>query len=186
MPLRRRLLLALAVVVLSPLPVLAAPPAADAAAPSARARLLDAQGKEVGTATFEPAPGGIGVRINVKVSGLKPGEHGFHIHAVAKCEPPDFKSAGPHFNPSGMKHGYANPDGPHAGDLPNILVSADGKGEATVIAKSVTIDPRRGPSSLFEAEGTSLVVHADPDDGKTDPAGNSGARIACGVIERAK
>jgi Cu-Zn family superoxide dismutase len=154
------------------------PGLALSAAASASARLADPQGKEVGTATFEPADGG--VRIDVRASGLSPGKHGFHVHAVGKCEPPDFKSAGPHFNPSGKKHGHDNPEGAHAGDLPNLDVAADKTGKATFVAKGLAFD------SLFAGSGTSLVLHADPDDGKTDPAGNSGARIACGVIERGK
>lgn len=120
------------------------------------------------------------MKIEVNASGLSPGKHGFHVHAVGKCEAPDFKSAGPHFNPGGKKHGHDNPEGPHAGDLPNLEVAADKKGKATFVAKGLAFD------SLFAGSGTSLVLHADPDDGKTDPAGNSGARIACGVIERGK
>jgi Cu-Zn family superoxide dismutase len=156
------------------------PAAALAAVTEAHARLVDAEGKEVGTATFAPAEDG--VRISVQVTGLQAGKHGFHVHAVGKCDAPEFKSAGPHFNPGGKKHGHDNPEGPHAGDLPNLDVGQDGQGKATFVAKGVTLG--KGPASLFGKEGTALVVHADPDDGKTDPAGNSGARVACGVIER--
>ncbi len=155
-------------------------PFAVAAAPAARAVLKDAQGNEVGTATFQPQKDG--VKIAVQVTGLSPGKHGFHVHAVGKCDPPDFKSAGPHFNPGGKKHGHLNPEGAHAGDLPNLTVGKDGKGQATYTAKEVTLG--EGPRSLFGPEGTALVIHADPDDEKTDPTGNSGGRVACGVIEK--
>jgi Cu-Zn family superoxide dismutase len=157
-----------------------APSATLAAEAAAQARLVDAQGKQVGTATFTPADGGVSV--DATVSGISPGKHGFHIHDAGKCEAPGFKSAGPHFNPTDRKHGHDNPDGAHAGDLPNIDVGADGKGKASYVAKGVSLDD--GPGSLFAGDGTALVVHANPDDGKTDPAGNAGDRIACGVIER--
>jgi Cu-Zn family superoxide dismutase len=154
--------------------------ASAAGTPPAKAVLKDSQGKEVGTATFQPSKGG--VKIAVQVSGLPPGRHGFHIHAAGKCEPPDFTTAGSHFNPGGKKHGHMNPEGAHAGDLPNLTVDKSGKGKATYTAKGITLG--EGPGSLFGPEGTALVVHADPDDEKTDPTGNSGARIACGVIEK--
>jgi Cu-Zn family superoxide dismutase len=147
---------------------------------SGSATLKNAEGKDVGSATFAPTSGGVEVR--VRVSGLPPGKHGIHIHAVGKCEPPDFKSAGGHFNPSGKKHGVLNPEGFHAGDLPNLAVEKDGTATVTFTAKGATLGP--GEGSLFGPERTALVIHADPDDEKTDPAGNSGARIACGVIEK--
>jgi superoxide dismutase, Cu-Zn family len=159
-----------------------AAPLGATAAPAARAVLKDAQGKEVGSATFEEADGGVAVA--VRLSGLAPGKHGFHVHAVGKCDPPDFKSAGPHFNPGKRKHGLANPDGAHAGDLPNLVVGADGKGQASAVATGAALGD--GAGSLFGTDGTALVIHADPDDEKTDPAGNAGARIACGVIERVR
>jgi Cu-Zn family superoxide dismutase len=150
------------------------------AATAARARLLDPQGKEVGSATFAAADRG--VRIEVRVKGLAPGKHGFHVHAAGKCEPPDFKSAAGHFNPTGKQHGHENPQGPHAGDLPNIEVGKDGTGQASFVAMGIALGD--GATSVLKPDGTALVVHADADDGRTDPAGNSGARIACGVIER--
>ena len=156
------------------------PCAGLAAGDAAQARLLDAQGKQVGTARITPAEGG--VRIEAQVSDLPPGKHAFHIHATGKCEGPDFKSAGPHFNPTQRKHGHENPEGPHAGDLPDIDVGQDGKADVSVVAKGVSLSSGKG--SLFGESGTALVVHAKPDDGKTDPAGNAGDRIACGVIER--
>ena len=151
---------------------------AVAQAQSARAILKDAQGKVVGAATLNEVSGG--VKIAMRVSGLKPGEHGFHIHAVGKCEPPAFTSAGAHLNPYGKKHGHKNPDGAHAGDLPNLTVGADGTGSIDVTAAGVTLTA--GRASLLQPGGASLVLHANPDDEKTDPAGNSGARIVCGVI----
>lgn len=166
-----------------PLPfllALALPLAAAAAGPTATASLKDAEGKEVGTATLRPAKGGVSV--HVVVAGLTPGKHGIHVHGVGKCEPPDFKSAGGHFNPTGKHHGIHNPEGPHAGDMPNLTVGKSGKANHTFTVRGTTLG--EGPGSLFGPEGTSLVIHADPDDEKTDPAGNSGARIACGVIEK--
>ncbi|ABS28248.1 superoxide dismutase family protein [Anaeromyxobacter sp. Fw109-5] len=160
--------------------LLAAPLLALGGGASGRAILKDAGGKEVGTATFTSGEGG--VKVDVVVAGLTPGKHGIHVHAVGKCEPPDFKSAGGHFNPFGKKHGLRNPEGLHAGDLPNLEVGKGGEARATFIAKGATLG--EGEGSLFGAEGTALVVHADPDDERTDPAGASGARIACGVIER--
>ena len=151
---------------------------AVAHAQSARAMLRDARGTVVGSATLNEVRGG--VKIAAQVSGLKPGEHGFHIHAVGLCESPAFTTAGAHFNPYGKEHGHKNPKGAHAGDLPNLTVRADGTGSIDVTAAGVTLTA--GRASLLQPGGTSLVIHADPDDEKTDPAGNSGTRIACGVI----
>ena len=106
-----------------------------------------------------------------------------HVHAAGKCEAPDFKTAGGHFNPAAKKHGLHNPEGAHAGDMANLTVGEDGKGSATVTAKGATL--AEGQGSLFGPDGTSIVIHEGPDDEKTNPAGNSGARIACGVIEKA-
>ncbi len=142
------------------------------------APLRNAEGQVLGMAIFTQEPQG--VRISVTVKGLSPGEHGIHIHAVGKCEPPDFLSAGPHFNPTNKKHGLNNPEGPHAGDLPNLVVSEDGSAVYEQITDRVTLMP--GELSLFDEDGSALVIHAGPDDQMTDPAGNSGARVLCGVI----
>jgi len=149
-------------------------------AQSAHADIVSATGQKIGTATFTPADGG--VRIDVDVSQLPPGTHGIHIHAVGKCEGPDFKTAGGHFNPAGKKHGKDNPDGAHNGDLLNLEIGADGHGTASLLDANVTLGD--GPTSLFQPGGTAVVIHASADDYKTDPAGNSGARIACGVIQK--
>jgi len=143
----------------------------------AQAGLKDASGKEVGTAIFTATPSG--ALLDLKLDGIPPGVHALHIHAVGKCEPPDFKSAGPHFNPDQTKHGIMSPEGPHAGDLPNIHVPADGKLEVEFLDPVVTLSQE---AALLDADGSSIVIHAGPDDYKTDPAGNSGDRIACGVI----
>ena len=123
-----------------------------------------------------------GVKIEVNVSQLPPGKHGIHIHAVGKCEGPAFTTAGGHLNPDTKKHGKDNPEGPHAGDLLMIDVKADGTAKATLLDTMVTLAD--GPNSLFHDGGTSIVIHEKEDDYKTDPAGNSGARIACGVIQK--
>ncbi len=136
-------------------------------------------GAVVGNATVIPDPAG-GVKFSVQVKGLPPGKHGFHIHTVGKCEGFDFASAGAHFNPENKQHGSQNPQGPHAGDLPNLTVAADGSGTLEYTNKLVSLGT--GANSLFKSDGTALVIHAGEDDEKTDPTGNSGARIACGVI----
>jgi Cu-Zn family superoxide dismutase len=162
------------------LAVIASIPVLAAAAPPASATLRDAQGKVVGTATLSPAEGG--VKVVVAVSGVTPGAHGIHVHAVGKCEGPEFKTAGGHFNPGTKEHGLENPKGAHAGDMPNLLVGADGTGKGEFVARGASLDA--GPGSLFPDGGTAVVLHAAADDMRSDPAGNAGARIACGVVSR--
>ena len=146
---------------------------------SARAILKDARGATVGTALLVAERDG--VTIMLQVHDLSPGRHAFHVHAAGRCDPPDFQSAGPHLNPGGRKHGTRNPEGHHLGDLPNVEVSASGRGEASALVRGATL--AGGPGSLLGPQGTSLVVHEKPDDEMTDPAGNAGPRIACGVVE---
>jgi Cu-Zn family superoxide dismutase len=146
----------------------------------ASADLKDKNGTSVGTATFREATGG--VLVSVEVKGLTPGLHAVHVHAVGKCEGPAFTSAGGHFNPAQKKHGLRNPEGPHAGDMPNMYVAKDGTGRFEVLNDNISLKP--GDRSVFDADGSALVIHAGVDDYVTDPTGNAGDRVACGVIRQ--
>jgi len=150
--------------------------------PTARAltaALRDAQGNPVGTATLVPEQGA--VRVSVTASGLQPGEHGVHVHARGACTPPDFATAGGHFNPGARSHGWSNPNGPHAGDLPNMSVGADGAARYDARTPHLVL---AGPGAV-QADSAALVIHAGRDDQLTDPSGNSGARMVCGVLTAA-
>ena len=144
----------------------------------AHVELKDADGKSVGTAMIMEAKGG-GVTIAIDFKGLPPGEHALHFHQTAKCEAP-FATAGGHFNPDMKKHGTENPEGPHAGDMANFTVAASGGAKATITNTKVTMG--MAANSIYANGGTALMIHAAADDMKSDPAGNAGARIACGVV----
>jgi len=147
-------------------------------AQSAKASLKDTDGKDVGTATLTQTPGGVLIALAIK--GIKPGEHAFHVHAVGKCEPP-FTSAGGHFNPGSKKHGMEAAEGFHAGDMPNLHVPQSGELMVEVQNAAITLEKGK-PNSVFQDAGTAVVIHAGKDDYKSDPAGNAGDRVACGVI----
>jgi Cu-Zn family superoxide dismutase len=153
--------------------------ATDATNPAvtARSSLAAADGAPRGSAQLVEARSGLSV--SVQAQGLPPGTHGIHVHAVGRCDAPDFATAGPHWNPTDRKHGRDNPDGAHHGDLPNIQIDADGTGSLAFTLPSAKI------AQLLDADGAALVVHAGADDYRTDPSGNSGGRIACGVIQNA-
>lgn len=146
----------------------------------ATAALVDTAGRSVGTVDFaEPANGP--VAMTVQLTNMAPGAHGIHFHAVGQCTATGaFASAGGHFNPASKHHGLENPEGPHAGDLPNVDVGADGTASVTIPTTRVTLGA--GANSLLDADGSAVVVHAAADDQKSDPSGNSGARVACGVV----
>jgi superoxide dismutase, Cu-Zn family len=144
-----------------------------------KVELKDAQGKSVGSVVIWDS--GAGVALELHLHDLTPGEHAIHFHQVPKCEAPDFKSAGGHFNPDGKKHGFDSPDGHHAGDMKNFTVGADGKAEVKMEDADVTL--KDSPHSLLN-NGAAIVVHAKADDYKTDPSGNSGDRVACGVVTK--
>jgi Cu-Zn family superoxide dismutase len=157
------------------LPLLATACATIEPAGGAPMALVNSAGQSIGTVRAWQTAGGVSFRISA--SGLPHGIHGLHVHAVGRCDPPDFASAGGHWNPAGKKHGMNNPAGPHAGDFPNVEVAANGVLTATVTLPGATM------ASLLDADGAALVLHAGPDDYATDPSGNSGARIACAVIQ---
>jgi len=167
-------------VLLLPL-VLAACETAREPAGGAPIPLVNAAGQTIGQVRAWQTAGGVTFRIDA--SGLPHGVHGIHVHSVGRCDPPDFASAGPHWNPAGRKHGLSNPAGPHAGDLPNVEVAANGVLGATLTLPAASLfAPPDAPGALIDADGSALVIHAQADDNMTDPSGNSGARIACAVI----
>ena len=147
----------------------------------ASATLIDAAGRDVGTVQLVEQPAGR-VALTGTLHDLPPGSHGIHLHAVGLCDgAAAFASAGGHFNPGTRKHGLDSPEGPHAGDLPMVVVAADGRATLNATTDRVTLG--EGPASLLDADGSALVLHAAADDQRTDPSGNSGARIACGVVK---
>jgi len=146
----------------------------------ARADIKNAEGKSIGSGSLRETKDGVVLTVNVK--GLPQGLHAVHVHSVGKCEAPAFTSAGPHFNPMNKKHGLENAAGPHAGDLPDMYVEKTGVGRYEVLLDSITF--ASGETSIFDADGSTIIIHVTADDNVTDPAGNSGDRIACGVIVR--
>jgi Cu-Zn family superoxide dismutase len=155
--------------------------------PTAAASFIDAAGKVIGSATLTETPHGVIIR--AELEGLTPGEHSMHIHATGKCEGAKFESAGGHFNPNGSKHGFMLADGPHAGDMPNQFVGEDGKLSVNVLNAMISIGSSdvedKNRSSVIDEDGSALVIHAGADDYLSQPSGNAGDRIACGVIEPA-
>jgi len=165
-----------------PLIVIAATLSAGAASAhrgGAATNLRNAQGQVIGEASA--IRDGNVVRIRLDVRGLAAGTHGVHLHQTGRCDAPDFASAGPHWNPTSHQHGRLNPQGPHLGDLPNLVVGANGRGRIA-FAVPVPAGTRAGVNPLLDADGTAIVIHAAADDLRTDPSGNSGARIACGLL----
>jgi Cu-Zn family superoxide dismutase len=172
-------LLAMSVMMAGLTPAVAQGPAAPK---EIKVPILSSTGQDAGSATFKTVKKGVKVKIELK--NLEPGMHGVHIHQNAVCDAPDFKGAGGHFNPDGKKHGYMSPMGHHNGDFPNsVSIGEDHTGSATFVVNSISLDPSAA-NSLFSNGGTSIVVHAKADDEKTDPSGDSGNRIACGVIKQ--
>ncbi len=157
-----------------------APAVAAQGVGGASAIMRDANGQQIGTATL--AESGGSMRVTVTARNLPPGRHGIHLHTAGLCEGPAFTSAGAHFNPTNRMHGLNNPQGSHAGDLAELVAAANGTANYSTTNAMVTLGA--GANSLFDADGTALVIHADPDDQTTDPTGNSGGRIACGVVVR--
>ncbi|MED4016730.1 superoxide dismutase family protein [Sutcliffiella cohnii] len=142
--------------------------------------IFNENGDSLGVAKLSEQPDGVKIELNLE--GLPPGEHGIHIHEVGKCDPPDYQTAGNHFNPDDKEHGLMHPEGAHAGDLPNIIVEDDGTVVAELMAPELTF--KDGKTSIFGKEGTSIIITENRDDGMTQPTGDSGARIACGVITK--
>ena len=140
----------------------------------ATAMLVASNGQQVGRATATDVAGG--VRFTMQVRAMPPGTHGAHVHTVGQCDAPGFAAAGGHWNPTTRQHGAMNPQGPHLGDLPNLMIGSDGRGTLGAVIPGITV------AQMLDADGASMMVHAGPDDLMTDPSGNSGGRIACGVF----
>jgi len=166
--------------------ILALVPVAGAAGERATGNLVDGTGATVGQVQLEQMPdNSVKISLTLKdASVVKEGQHGIHFHTVGKCDGPDFMTAGAHFNPTGKMHGTKNPQGPHLGDLPNLPIGSSTAAQGGYAASQTTtmVTLSAGPASIFDADGTALVIHANPDDEMTDPAGNSGGRIACAVL----
>lgn len=148
---------------------------------SVAAPILNTEGEEIGEVSFVES--GDGVTISIQAEGISPGVHGVHIHETGVCTPPDFKSAGGHFNPMKKEHGFDNPKGFHLGDLPNIEVGDDGIISVKVTTAELTLE-KNAANSILDQDGSALVIHESEDDYKTDPSGNSGDRIACAAVTR--
>jgi superoxide dismutase, Cu-Zn family len=142
--------------------------------PAPPVNLINSSGQVIGS--IAPAQTSGGVSLVISASGVPHGLHGVHVHAVGRCDPASFESAGTHWNPASRKHGFNNPQGPHAGDLPNVAASSSGVVRETVVVAGTSL------AELADADGSALVIHAGADDYVTDPSGNSGARIACAVL----
>ena len=144
--------------------------------------LVNTNGQSIGTVRSWQTTGGVAFRIDA--AQLPHGVHGLHVHAVGRCDPPSFETAGPHWNPASRKHGLSNPAGPHGGDLRNVTVAANGViGETVTLSGASLTAPAGAPGAILDADGAALVLHAQADDNVTDPSGNSGARIACAVLQ---
>lgn len=158
----------------------------ETTAPDAMAELYDAQGNSVGMVELTSVEDGVQIQVQIQgfdaaVSGGERGQHGFHIHETGNCTAPDFSSAGGHFNPTSAGHGLLDPDGPHAGDLPNLWLETDGSADYSVTTNLVSLAP--GERNLLDGDGSAFVLHSGADDYRTDPSGDSGSRLACGVIQ---
>lgn len=160
----------------APLAACATP--SDAPANAASVAMVGSAGQQLGTVRMWETPGAVSFR--VEADGLTVGRKGLHVHAVGRCDGPAFTTAGPHWNPATRKHGLSNPAGPHAGDLPNVPVAANGTLRETLVLSGATL------AALRDADGSALVLHAREDDNVTDPSGNSGDRIACAVLSAAR
>lgn len=145
---------------------------------SATAVIRNSAAVQVAQATASQAGPGIGMR--VEATGMPPGVYGVHVHSAGRCDAPDFATAGPHWNPTGQQHGKNNPQGMHKGDLPNLMVGTDGRGSLEIVVPTASVS--QGATPLLDADGSAIVIHERADDYRTDPSGNSGTRIACGVF----